>query len=224
MIDVSQLGWALAHWLGFQEKIGRDFMMNEDAMKYPLSDYLANHGEIPISTIELERAHPDFSKRLIDVIISTPSVNNANGNNQIINAFELKVAKAATGNTSEKERIFNDLIRLHLVKKYAAGKCYFIISGKSRYFLQSFHNLTTRGKLTPYYSKWLSFQAGASTTFNVSTEIDPEYRDIYQAFLDDYQNAANTLQLPTQMTTTCEFITPLNTQVVPYMTGVWSVH
>jgi hypothetical protein len=45
-MDVAQMGSALNHWFGFQEQIGREFMMNEDAMKYSISDYLANHGGI----------------------------------------------------------------------------------------------------------------------------------------------------------------------------------
>ena len=29
-MKISNMGGALEHWLGFQDKIGRSFMMNED--------------------------------------------------------------------------------------------------------------------------------------------------------------------------------------------------
>lgn len=30
-MNISNMGGAIEHWLGFQDKIGRSFMMNEDA-------------------------------------------------------------------------------------------------------------------------------------------------------------------------------------------------
>ena len=49
----SEMGGAIEHWLGFQDKIGRAFMMNEDALKYPLSDYLVNGGGLHLSLIHI---------------------------------------------------------------------------------------------------------------------------------------------------------------------------
>jgi hypothetical protein len=37
-MTIANMGGAIEHWLGFQDKIGRSFMMNEDALKYPLAD------------------------------------------------------------------------------------------------------------------------------------------------------------------------------------------
>lgn len=56
---VENMGGAIEHWLGFQEKIGRSFMMNEDALKYPLSDYLVNDGNVDIKSVNLEKPHPN---------------------------------------------------------------------------------------------------------------------------------------------------------------------
>jgi len=84
-MNEARMGGALEHWFGFQEKIGRSFMMNEDSIKYPLADYLVNHGGQEITSIELNRPHPNFSNRLMDVAI----VDSAS----VANAFELKVAK-----------------------------------------------------------------------------------------------------------------------------------
>ena len=51
----KDMGGALEHWLGFQDKIGRSFMMNEDAMKYPLSDNLVNALGLNLDAIDLEK-------------------------------------------------------------------------------------------------------------------------------------------------------------------------
>ena len=63
------MGGAIEHWLGFQDKIGRAFMMNEDALKYPLSDYLVNGGGIHINTIELCTHHIPVGKHKICIQI-----------------------------------------------------------------------------------------------------------------------------------------------------------
>jgi hypothetical protein len=102
-------------------------MMNEDAIKYPLADYLANDGGIHINSIELQRPHPDFSNRLVDITIFDQTANNI----PMMHAFELKLAKAETRDLKERKRIFNDLIRMKMSKQSASGKCYFIITGKS---------------------------------------------------------------------------------------------
>jgi hypothetical protein len=204
------MGGAIEHWLGFQSKIGRAFMMNEDAIKYPLSDYLVNEGGIDIKAVDLEFPHPNFSNRLMDVVILDIS------SKQLTNAFELKVAKSTTRNLSERKRIFNDIARLHLANATATGKCYFIITGKATHFRRDFQNLNLNGKA--FYKKWLSFTKGQSITFNVATETDADYTGIYNNFSTKYSVAQ-----PNQIKTSCEFITAFKSQFVPYIAGIWSV-
>jgi hypothetical protein len=218
---ISNMGGALEHWLGFQDKIGRSFMMNEDALKYPLSDYLVNEGGINLSTLDLEHPHPNFSNRLMDAAIY--DVNNLT---QLENTFELKLAKSSTRNQSERQRIFDDLMRLHLADSSTNDKCYFIITGKTTHFLRDFRDYQLNG--TDYYKKWLSFTQGQSISFNVSTETNTDYLNRYREFITKYSKkynspTINTLQLPNQITTTCEFITAFKPQYVPYMAGIWSV-
>lgn len=220
------MGGALEHWLGFQDKIGRAFMMNEDALKYPLSDYLANSGGMHINTLEFELAHPDFSNRLIDLTITDNDSIHRNPNDKIINAFEIKLAKTSTRHLSEKRRIFNDLIRMSMARKHSTDKCYFIIAGKSNDFETNFRNYETNNQCK-FYRKWFKFVKGQKATFNVSTENDNDYKtDIYDKFVDKYKErfTGNTpLVLPKQITTKCEFVTAFKSQYVPYMAGVWSV-
>jgi hypothetical protein len=218
-MTIVNMGSAVAHWLGFQEKIGRSFMMNEDALKYPLSDYLVNEGNIDIKGIELERAHPNFSSRQVDLtVIDTVTL-------QLNNLFELKLATSNTRKQSEKQRVFNDIIRLHLARQLTSDKCYFLISGKTAHFQRDFQNLLIN--TNRFYEKWFSFTKGQTKIFQVASETDTTYLTIYQKFLADYQNnyqgTTTTLQLPQTITTKCEYITAYRKQFVPYMTGIWSI-
>lgn len=218
------MGGAIQHWLGFQDKIGRAFMMNEDALKYPLADYLVNSGDVSINTIELEYPHPNFPNRLIDLTITTNnSVGRVKGE-QMVNAFELKLAKTITRTENERKRIFNDLIRLHMANQYTTEKCYFIITGKSKAFQTDFHKFNLNGN--EFYRKWFSFVKGEQVPFAVSTETDPTYKNIYVSFVSKYKKGfqgTTTLKLPTQIITTCEFVTPFTVRFVPYICGIWSV-
>ena len=215
------MGAAISHWLGFQEKIGRSFMMNEDALKYPLSDYLVNEGNIDIKAVNLERPHPNFSSRRVDLTILDTVTQ------QPDNLFELKLATSYTREKKENQRIFNDIIRLYFASLVANEKCYFIITGKSANFQRDFQDFPSN--VNGFYKKWFSFTKGQTLTFNVATETDPIYLGIYQTFQTkygtNYQGTGTTiLNLPNTITTKCEFVTAAyKKQSVPYMTGIWSI-
>jgi len=186
-MNEDKMGGALEHWLGFQDKIGRSFMMNEDAIKYPLSDYLVNDGGIHIDAIELQRFHPNFTNRLVDVAIIDRTVDY--NPKPLINVFELKVAKSDTGYQSEKQRIFSDLVRLHLAKQHSSGNSYFIIIGKSIYFTRNFRDCPIRNPALSkidsdrFYQNWFSFVKGDKMTFQVASETDNSFANIYDSIL-----------------------------------------
>jgi hypothetical protein len=222
-ITIKNMGGAIEHWLGFQDKIGRSFMMNEDALKYPLSDYLVNEGGLDIETVELEYPHPILLNRRIDLAVKV-----APTSEQIKHAFEFKLAKPATREQTEKQRIFNDLMRLYLARQESKEKCYFIITGKSSNFEQDFRNLKDNDGESLFYKKWFAFVTEESKTFDVATEVSTNYQSIYQTFIRQYsgiyqETGANVLQLPDKITTTCEFVTVFAPSIVPYMAGIWSV-
>ena len=225
-MNISNMGGAIEHWLGFQDKIGRSFMMNEDALKYPLADYLVNDGNIDVGTIRLEHQHPNFSSRQVDLAIIDSTTT------QINNIFELKLAKRTTRDTSEKHRIFDDLMRLYLASLETTSKCYFIIAGKAIDFQSNFRGFEATEdnfyKKNIFYKKWFAFNSkvAQTITFDVLTEIDQDYQAIYQGFLTEYPKdkyqGKTPLQLPNQITTTCEFVTADSNQI-PYMAGIWSI-
>ena len=224
-MNISNMGAAITHWLGFQDKIGRNFMMNEDALKYPLADYLVNAGNIDVGNIRLEHPHPNFSGRHVDLAIIDSTTT------QINNIFELKLAKSTTRNTTQKQRIFDDLMRLYLGSIETTDKCYFIITGKTQEFEGNFRMLSvSKTNKTNFYEKWFAFNLSktvqTTTTFNVAIETDQNYQSIYQKFITKYSEykyqGTTPLQLPNQITTTCEFVTAPSYDL-PYMAGIWSI-
>ncbi len=228
-MNERKMGGAMEHWLGFQDNIGRSFMLNEDALKYPLADYLVNAGGMQIDAIELQRQLPGFPSRHMDLAIV--DLESETQPKQIINSFELKLAKNETRGLNEKKRIFNDLIRLHHSKQFASGKCYFIITGKTANFIDDFRLLAKDFSVKDgpmFYEKWFAFDEHQVATFNVRAEADNLYKTIYDSFAIEYGSTANgnftPYPLPEAITTTCEFITPTDpTGLVPYMAGIWSI-
>jgi len=216
MISVEAMGQALEYWLGFQDKIGRAFMMNEDALKYPLADYLVNIGGKEISSINLETPHPSFSNRRIDLTVSSLE------KDRICNAFELKLAQRSTKHQNEKQRISNDLIRLSMVRMTSLDKCYFIIIGKYINFEESFRSLE-------FFSNWFSFNNKESKSFLLRLENRAEYKDLYKNFEQEYMPFSDNerkLELPETIITTCEYIsvkTKYDKYFRPYLAGIWSV-
>lgn len=220
----EKMGGAIEHWLGFQDKIGRTFMMNEDALKYPLSDYLVNGGGVDIGSIELERPHPYFSNRLIDIAVSKNASEASATDHQLINAFELKLAKSSTRHLIERKRIFNDLLRMKMANQCADSKCYFIMAGKTIHFQRDFQNYEDNGLV--FFQNWFSFAKGQRKSFAVKNEANSIYKDIYQSFISGYSSrftGTGSLDLPQKITTKCEFITAFKPQFVAYMAGIWSV-
>lgn len=224
-MTIDKMGAALAHWLGFQEKIGRSFMMNEDALKYPLADYLVNDGGQHINSVELEYPHPNFPNRHIDLIISDNPKPGRIDSEKLENAFEFKLAKVETRQLKEKKRIFNDIMRMYLAQLITNKSCYFIIAGGSTHFERDFRNFPQKSA-AKFYKEWFSFEEGKTQTFDVALKNDSVYKPIYDSFITDYKNTyqgSGTLTLPDKIETKCEFVSVFKKGFVPYMSGIWSI-
>ncbi len=60
-IDFVSLLHSITYYLSYQDKIGRDFMVSESSLKYPVADYLTGL-EMPLAQIQLEFPHPHLKK------------------------------------------------------------------------------------------------------------------------------------------------------------------
>jgi len=227
-IDYNTLIHSISYYLSYQDRIGRSFMVNESSLKYPVADYLTSL-KMSSANIRVEYYHPFLQKRQIDLIITDDSQN-------IETAFEFKLAQSHTKYEAEQKRIFNDLMRLYLLSKTKATSAYFVVAGKESDFIQSFRSIPSERpksnikKDLPepkgFYTKWFTFKANESQTFNIKNASDSEYVDIYNAFLNKYklQDSSITLDLPDTLITKCIAISALSRDFpTPYVAGVWKI-
>lgn len=242
---VSQLGTALMWWLSYTTSVGRDYVLSESSIKLPLAEYLERSN---VTGIVLEYGHPKLSKRRFDLFFQTKDTKSNKQNN----AFEFKYIKnSSTIKSDEKQRIFDDLLRLHLYLEND-NNSYFLICGDQYEFSTNFQNIPTpknsasNNYITPktinsvvqlnqsngFYTEWFSFDIS-----NPDKKIDlqnqnTEYKSIYDGFVSDYSNAYNkktglTLQLPKSITTQLVFLTQSNQHTTgisePSKIGIWKV-
>ncbi len=226
-IDFNRLIHSATYYLCYQDRIGRDFMMDESSLKYPIADYLTSL-EIPMSSIRLEFEHPTLFNRSIDLV----TVDNTG---KIERAFEFKIAKLNTKYNSEKQRIFNDLLRLWLIADSNNVPCYFLIAGTQVDFIQYFRSIvsqrpTTNSKDLPkpqgFYTEWFQFKKDEEKEFHVRGIPGNEYEKNYKEFIETYKpkDRGSALGLPEKIKTTCVEISPLSREFpTPYVGGIWKV-
>ena len=138
--DFSRLLNTVTYWLSYQEKAGRQFMIEESSIRYPVADYLSGLG-VRLNDIHLEYPHPILSRRHIDLVIT-----NATGD-VIQSAVEFKIAKVETKRQAEQKRVFYDLIRLYIVAQFFEAKGYFMMLGRQTEFVQNFRSIQPKPPL-----------------------------------------------------------------------------
>lgn len=232
-IDFDSLLHSATYYLCYQDKIGRGFMVNESSLKYPIADYLTSL-EMPLAKIELEYNHPHLKKRSVDLIALDQPKTKSN-TPSIEFAFEFKISKEETRYEAEQKRIFNDLMRLHLIAKSTNTNCYFLISGMHKDFIQHFRSIVNIRPLgsnntlpdpVGIYTEWFKFKEGETKEFDVKNVTGNNYATIYQAFLKDYKpnKGGNKLELPEKIKTKCVAVTALSREFpTPYVGGIWKV-
>jgi hypothetical protein len=152
----------------------------------------------------------------------------------------------------EKQRIFNDLMRLYLYLG-EQNKSYFLICGNQVGFTADFQNLLLKPAYfdeTPYikpefktspsvktgqkgfYAEWFSFDIDNPLLTNKFNSGNQEYKNIYEQFVNDYsepyrRKTNRKLELPNSMTTNLIFLSPELKQpdalYQPFKIGIWEV-
>jgi hypothetical protein len=145
---------AACYWLGYQFKIGRNQLIHEASLRYPIADTLTSKG-IDINRIVLEQLHPIFKSKKIDLVIFDKNVINPNDekdDNKLNEVFELKIAKSDTGRyeSIEHQRVFDDIARLAYYNKWRKKACYFLMCGKyedfKAYFVEQINEVKEEGE------------------------------------------------------------------------------
>jgi len=69
---------SVSYWLGYQFKIGRHKLVHEASLRYPIADTITSK-EVSIDKIALEKPHPLFINRRIDLAIYDNNINIQDG-------------------------------------------------------------------------------------------------------------------------------------------------
>lgn len=124
---------AVCYWLGFQVKIGREKLIHEASLRYPIADALTSDNTT-ISQVKLEETHPLFKSKRIDLaILEKGSVINL-----LKEVYEFKIAKYTTNESDEHQRVFDDVIRLAYYHMVEGKDCYFLMCGDYESFKTDF--------------------------------------------------------------------------------------
>lgn len=125
---------AVCYWLGYQFKIGRKQLIHEASLRYPVADTITAKG-IEINRIILEKPHPIFKKRYIDLVIFDETVKEPTmekDDKNLKEVYEFKIAKSETSKEfkEEHQRVFDDIIRLAYYHLWSNKECYFLMCGE----------------------------------------------------------------------------------------------
>ena len=234
--NVNQLATAVMWWLSYTSAVGRNYVLSEGAIKFPASEYLERS---KLDEIELEFGHPKLSRKRFDLFFK---------NSVESTAFEFKYIKnGSTRTTDEKQRVFNDLMRLYLFLE-TNHKAYFLICGNQSDFVVDFQKICSnqtqfikprqKGSLPTniiaegFYTKWFSFDANSPDTEIDLTIIDKEYKDIYDLFFKEYADphlvkAKTSLRRPNKIRTRLIFLSGSIDQPIglfqPAKIGIWEI-
>jgi hypothetical protein len=201
-------GSALHSWLNYISSVNRRYVLAENSIKYPVSEYIGT--QIDPKDIYLDKLHPDLIDRYIDL--------------RFINKFELKRFECAvefkytrigyTDQLSEKKRIFNDIMRLKLfIEKDANRKGYFLLCGTQLDFIKSFQTIgwneesksnnglpkeeiestendKNLNQIEPkgFYTNWFKFKKGETKQIDLTSQ-DSDLKPVYDDFFTKYEKS-----------------------------------
>lgn len=174
---------AVCYWLGYQFKIGRDQLIHEASLRYPIADTITSRG-VSIDRIVLEQLHPIFKSKKIDLVIfdiNTSKTDIENDDTKLKEVFEFKLAKSKTSeeHSDEHQRVFDDVVRLAYYHSWSSKDCYFLMCGKYEDFKTFFVGqknkpTTTRDSKNIVQQKQQS--ATQQTSFNVTDLQSSEWK------------------------------------------------
>ena len=195
----DQLGEAIYSWLSYTSCTSESNVLAESSVRYPLAEFIERRLQRPVT---LELTHPCLPqpktghKRCIDFVFSkierkkiVYTKKNEIGKERVY--IELKYVSENNKNLNEKQRVFNDLVRLALVSS-KTNECYFILCGSNDDFRKyvnvspaaeedsNRHNLptyteekTSKKRISSDYTKWLYFKKTKEDKIKeISTDSD----------------------------------------------------
>jgi hypothetical protein len=244
-VNINQMATAVLWWLSYTSAVRREYVLSEGAIKFPLSEYLETSN---IENLILEYGHPQLSRKRIDLLYQEKQKDNSLQDF----AFEFKYVKnGSTRTPDEKQRIFNDLMRLYYLNN-EKRKGYFLICGSQNDFVNDFQRIKSKPKKVNgkiyfdttkkgdepknivaegFYTRWFSFDI-KDRDKEIDLNTQDEYKDIYDLFFTEYAEPYRTkvkedIPRPNKIKTRLEFLSGEVEQQTnlfkPSKIGIWQV-
>ena len=133
--NTYSLAMTILDWLNYINRISVGDLIDEDSLKYPITEYLERKEKQVCSQQE---THPVFKKKRIDIAWD-----------ELSKIQEIESGKEPWGNYIELKyvkhisitNVTDDLFRLFYIKKrYPSSKCYFLVFGEKSLFKVKFHD------------------------------------------------------------------------------------
>jgi len=241
--DLIQLANAVQWWMSYTSAVGRSYVLAESSIKYPLAEYLERTNP---EKIKLEYNHPKLEKRRVDIYFKSSD------NTETLIEFKF-IKDKSTNSGDEKQRIFNDLMRLHLTLDNDK-QCYFLICGSQADFINSFQSIVKKKYtnvnqyIQPYntsktikkfiakgfYTKWFSFNINdAEKIIKIKgSYVSKEHKEYYNGFEKEYSESfknktGNDLILPDKIKTKLLYLSKdidnNNKFYQPSKIGIWKI-
>jgi len=239
---------AVCYWLGYQFKIGREKLIHEASLRYPIADTITASG-IAINRIVLEKLHPIFKRKLIDLVILDEQIETPKEESDDTNlkeVYEFKLAKSGTSKEYgiEHQRVFDDVVRLAYYHLWSKKDCYFLMCGKYDEFKSFFVSqkktikkennrnivpLQQKGTLEEWqpeglYKNWFGFKIKEEKEIEFSVTDHKSWG--LNSFKENYQtNNSNCKVSDTiKVKTKCLAITPYGLENVrTHAAGIWKI-
>ncbi|MFY0482938.1 hypothetical protein ACI6PS_10035 [Flavobacterium sp. PLA-1-15] len=236
--------------LGYQSKIGRRQFIHEASLRYPIADSITGNG-IAIHRVVLEKLHPSFKSKKIDLVIYNNSLTKAakKSDKDLLEFYEFKLAKSGTAkeNGKEHQRVFDDVVRLAYCNSWEKKDCFFLMCGTYEEFRAYFvgqktlvvsngktNTVKTSTKLNPnapnyeewkpdgIYKDWFSFEIGESKV-KVFNNANQDWGLL--PFQKNYniRHPKNTFGTSITVKTTCLAISPVGDKNKTHVAGIWKI-
>ena len=224
------------NWLGYLgNATDCTDLIAESSLKYPFVECLErNH----VDNIHLEVGHPIFQRKRIDICIVPETNGIIKFSIGIPICVEFKFVHEDTDSKKERQRYFNDLLRLSYLKQYyKSAVCYFIVYGSSFLFNGKFRKTykkpqqktTDIVKTKSTYScksKYHDFLSFSSQNIKIVHLSNKKFTDYISVFNEEY------LEQTSQNVDLSNIELRLATKLVylyksssgnPYSMGIWEV-
>lgn len=193
---------AVCYWLGYQFSIGRERLIHEASLRYPIADAITSCN-ISIDKIQLERGHPYFKDKRVDVFVCNQKVTSIDVE-FIDSIFELKLSKSETGNefSLEHQRVIDDILRLAYFNLISKKDSYFLICGTYENFKNYFVGDKTVQTTDENQNIQISMLQGKNDEENAVANVKDKWNAEKSLFKDyfnfDYIDSKSSGKLPQQ--------------------------